>query len=301
MSNLENQNDNENLQQNNNTAEKSNIIESTDKSNNTDTSTEKSNGAVNNGNKRNNPVKLVAIFVIVFLVLFFGVYFGINLYNQYMINRPVETTTQPTTTTDNRVENPIDFDSLTAMNSDIYAYIKIDETKVDYPIVQSPDSDEFYLKHNAEDKSWSASGAIYTESHNKKTFDDKITVIYGHNGYGDTFFTTLHKFENKEFFDAHPYFYIYTPDRKLTYQVISAFKYDDRHIMNSFNFADKAVLEEFQQELLNPTSALKNVRENLECEINAESRIVILSTCITNQKSSRYLVCGVLVNDEQTY
>lgn len=58
---------------------------------------------------------------------------------------------------------------------------------------------------------------------------------------------------------------------------------------------------EFEQYILNPSSALKNVRTELDKELNDESKIVVLSTCITNQKSSRYLVCGVLVKDEQTY
>lgn len=94
------------------------------------------------------------------------------------------------------VENPIDFAKLQKQNDEIYAYIKIDDTKVDCPIVQSGSDDAFYLRHKAEDKSWSASGAIYTEVANSKDFDDFVTVIYGHNGYSDTFsphFTILKK------------------------------------------------------------------------------------------------------------
>ena len=90
------------------------------------------------------------------------------------------------------------------------------------------------------------------------------------------------------------------PQRKLTYQVISAFKYDDRHIMNSFNFAVPQDLANFQETITNPSSALKNVRTELDVPIDENSKIVVLSTCITNQKSNRYLVCGVLVKDEKT-
>jgi sortase B len=247
--------------------------------------------------------KLLLIFIIVFVVVFCGVYVGIQLYNQSLIKSvEIATTTTTTTqsTTANKVVNPIDFASLQAKNDEIYAWITVEDTNVDYPIVQNATDDEFYLKHSAEDKSWSASGAVYTELVNNKDFNDSITLIYGHNGYGDTMFTTLHKFEDTEFFDSHPYFYIYTSDRKLTYQVISAFKYDDRHIMNSFNFADTAVLQEFQEYIQNPNSALKNVRSDLDVDITTSSKIVVLSTCITNQKSSRFLVCGVLTKDEKT-
>jgi hypothetical protein len=71
--------------------------------------------------------------------------------------------------------------------------------------------------------------------------------------------------------------------------------------MNSFNFADTTEFVEFEQYILNPSSALVNVRDELDTTVDENSNIVVLSTCITNQKSSRYLVCGVLVKDEKTY
>ncbi len=252
-------------------------------------------------NKKKKSIKLIIIFLVVFAIIFAGVYFGSTLLQKHNETPSATSSTQTTVqTTEKKVKNPIDFASLQKQNDEIYAYIKIKDTKVDYPIVQSKTNDEFYLRHKAEDKSWSASGAIYTESANSKDFNDFATVIYGHNGYSDSFFTTLHYFEKKEFFDSHPYFYIYTPDRKLTYQVISAFKYDNRHLLNSFDFNKEESIKEFQDTIMNPTSSLKNVRSDLDVDININSKIVVLSTCITNQKSSRYLVCGVLVKDEKT-
>lgn len=202
--------------------------------------------------------------------------------------------------TDPLADNPIDFASLKETNDEIYAWINVPGTKVDYPIVQSKQADDFYLKHSATDKQYSASGAIYTQSMNSTDFSDRVTVIYGHNGYGDTFFTTLHNFEDEEVFNANPYFTIYMPNRKLTYQIVSAFKYDDRHIMNSFTFSDDDVYRDFLSMIQNPNSAVKNVRTQLDKEIGLDDKTVVLSTCITNQKSNRYLVCGVLVKDEKT-
>lgn len=201
-----------------------------------------------------------------------------------------------------KVENPVDFASLMQTNDDIYAWIEIKDTNVNYPIVQSKTNDEFYLKHSAVDKSYIASGAIYTESCNALDFSDPITLVYGHNGYSDIMFTTLHKFESEKFFNEHEYFYIYMPGQKLTYQVISAFKYDDRHIMNSFDFYYEADLTEFQATVTDPPSSnMRNVRTALDVPIDKDSKIVVLSTCITGQKSNRYLVCGVLVKTEETY
>lgn len=248
-----------------------------------------------------------AILTIAALIMLIAgvVYLGYYFYGQYTATQEDNKLTDVYTTGSSQseeqyAENPIDFDKLQKGNDEIYAWIKVDGTEVDYPVVQSGTDDDFYLRHSAIDKSWVASGAIFTQSHNTKTFDDNVTVIYGHNGYSESMFTTLHKFEKKDFFDKHPYFYIYMPQRKLTYQIVSAFKYDDRHIMNSFDFQDLNVLADFQEMIQNPTSSQKNVRENLDTKINSESKLVVLSTCITGQKSSRYLVCGVLVKDEKT-
>lgn len=259
-------------------------------------------GEEENKNSRKNTVRAVILIIAILILICSSAYIVYYFYNNYIAGREYESVTSSTavSTAENLAENPIDFPSLTVQNDEIYAWIKIDDTKVDYPIVQSRTDDEFYLKHSALDKKWLESGAVYTEGANNTDFSDPITVIYGHNGYKDTMFTTLHKFEKEDFFNEHPYFYIYQPQRKLTYQVISAFKYDDRHIMNSFNFYAGDDLQNFQQTILNPDPPVRNVRENLDVSINKNSKIVVLSTCITGQKSNRYLVCGVLVKDEKT-
>ena len=58
--------------------------------------------------------------------------------------------------------------------------------------------------------------------------------------------------------------------------------------LNSFDFAKEDVLNGFRDMIQNPDSPLKNVRNDLDTELDNRSRIVVLSTCITNQKSSRY-------------
>lgn len=249
-------------------------------------------------------LRTIIIIIAVLMIIFGAVYFGYYLYGQYVAQQAEEelsSIAQTTVSVDEGVKNPIDFKSLKAKNSEIYAWIKVPGTKVDYPICQSEIDDNFYLKHGAMDKKWLSSGAVYTESMNSLDFTDRVTVIYGHNGYGDTMFTTLHKFEKKDFFDNHSKFYIYTQDKKLTYKIISAFKYDNRHIMNSFDFQDDGVFEDFIDTVVNPKSSYKNIRNDIDKEITIDDNIVVLSTCIKNQEESRYLVCGVLVENEKTY
>lgn len=250
--------------------------------------------------KTKNTIRIIVLIISIVVLLCSSVYIGYYLYTQYAAEKEYNDLTETIPVTEHLADNPIDFNSLKEQNEDIYAWIKIDDTEVNYPVVQSKTEDDFYLRHSALDKKWLDSGAIYTQKCNRTDFSDPITVIYGHNGYKKTMFTTLHKFEKEDFFNSHEYFNIYTPDRKLTYQVVSAFKYDDRHIMNSFDFDNAEKLKEFQNTITNPNSTLKNVRTDLDVNIDNNSKIVVLSTCITNQKSNRFLVCGVLVKDEKT-
>lgn len=201
---------------------------------------------------------------------------------------------------DPRVENPIDFASLRLENPDIYAWIYIPGTDVNYPVVQHPTDDTFYLKHN-KDGEWSEEGAIYTQLANKTDFSDPVTVVYGHNLVQGTMFTSLHRFENKDFFDSHEDMYLYTDGHILTYRVIAAYQYDNRHILNSFNFSDPTVVQQYFDSVLSPDSLVENVREGTT--LTSSDKIVQLSTCTgdSNHIVRRYLVTGVLVNDQPTY
>lgn len=252
--------------------------------------------------EKDNKVARVILTIIAFIMIIVGsVWFGVYLFESRGAGDAPETTVAQETTDKPQelVNNPIDFDGIQKQNDEIFAWVKVPGTKVDYPVCQSTVADDFYLKHDAYSKQWAASGAVYIQSLNTKTFNDRVTVIYGHNGYGDTFFTTLHNFEKQEFFDEHEEFYIYTPNSKLTYKVVSAFKYDDRHLLNSFDIQNDDIFKEFLSIVQNPESNNKNVRQ-LDDELTIDNNIVVLSTCITNQKSNRYLVCGVLVKNEAT-
>ncbi len=190
--------------------------------------------------------------------------------------------------------SPINLQKLRAINPDVYAWLRVPGTYVDYPVAQSVVDDNYYLHRNIY-RRYLFAGMIYTQSCNAKDFYDPITVIYGHNMRSTTMFSSLHYFAKADFFEQNEYFYIYTIDRVLTYRIVSAYKYDDRHIMNSFNFYDPAVLAEYQRGILDPASTLRHVRQGVTLDEN--SKIVILSTCMANDKKSRFLVNGVLISD----
>lgn len=196
------------------------------------------------------------------------------------------------------VDNPIDFDKLQEINTDIYGWLKIPNTAIDYAVVQSNDTDDgFYLDHNIY-RQYEFAGTLYTEMKNDKAFTDPNTVIYGHDMLNGTMFQNLHKFENADFFDQNKEMFVYTRGHILTYEIFAAYIYDDRHILNSFDFSDKAVFQEYIDSCLQPRSMYANVRKGVS--ITTNDKILTLSTCVGYDSSSRYLVQGVLVKDELT-
>ena len=196
------------------------------------------------------------------------------------------------------VDNPIDFSGLQSLNPDIYAWIYIPNTGIDLPVFQaSPDKDDnFYMYHNVKGD-YEFKGSIYSQRLNQKDFSDPVTVLYGHHMLDDSMFSNLHYFMDKQFFDENEYFYIYTPGHILTYRIVSAHEYDERHILNSFDFSNERIFRDYLDYIMAPRTMIANVRDSVV--LTTQDRIVTLSTC-TEGGSARYLLQGVLINDELT-
>ncbi|MDD2981677.1 MAG: class B sortase [Hespellia sp.] len=195
---------------------------------------------------------------------------------------------------DDPYQNTIDFVTLQKQNEDIYAWIKVPGTNIDYPVLQSvTEADDYYLNTTVDGKQ-GYPGSIYTEKYNSPSFTDPVTVMYGHDMKNGTMFSELHSYEDRAFFDANPYIYIYTPTSTLKYQVFAAVAFDDRYIMGSYNFSSQEDFQSYLDELR--SSIAGNV--NMDVPVSMESRILTLSTCVADNSSQRWLVNATLVSQE---
>ncbi len=180
----------------------------------------------------------------------------------------------------------VDFAAAQAENSDIYAWIWIPGTNVDYPILRSEtEEDAYYLNHTI-DRSEGLPGTIYVEKYNAKDFSDPVTVVYGHNMKNGSMFADLHKYEDQEFFNNNPYIYIYLPDQTLKYRVFAAVTFDDRYLLGNYNFTYP---EDFQKYLDELKSSMDG-HVNAEVNVTQETGILTLSTCIGDSPSQRWMV-----------
>lgn len=191
-------------------------------------------------------------------------------------------------------DKDIDWDELHSQNEDIYAWICIADTKIDYPILQHPSELDHYLDYNI-DGSKGYPGCIYSQFVNSKDFTDFNTVLYGHNMKNGTMFAGLHKFEDSEYFADHPYIYVYTEDKVFVYRIFASYTFSSIHLIMGFDLSDENV----RQIYIDNIRGLEGLTDNIDdsIEVDTDSRLLTLTTCIANQSDKRYNVAGVLVSE----
>lgn len=191
-------------------------------------------------------------------------------------------------------EKDLDWEALWEENEDIYGWIYIPGTPVDYPILQHPTDNEFYLNHNL-DGSAGFPGCIYSEMWNNRGFLDRNTILYGHNMDDETMFSSLLHYADEEYFNTNRYVFIYTPGGEYVYDIFAAYEHSDEHLFYSYNYVSDAGYQEYLDMVFGTREMGAQFREGVEVTI--QNRILTMSTCITPKPDKRFLVQGVLVND----
>lgn len=194
-------------------------------------------------------------------------------------------------------EAPIDFDWLESVNPEVYAWIYIPDTQIDYPVAQyAGDDQEYYLSHDFYGTPQFA-GCIFSQKPNALDFSDPVTVLYGHNMKNGSMFQNLYFFiQDPDFFNSHKYIYLYMKDRTLVFEVVSAYYSDNRNILFNNDFSDPEVFADYLAQCQNPRTVERLVREDVT--LDADSRILTLSTCRAGVASQRYLVQAVLAYEK---
>ena len=197
------------------------------------------------------------------------------------------------------IANPIDFAALQATNPDTVAWIRIPGTSIDYFVMRTGEDkvEDYYLRRNVNGKKATA-GCIYMQKYNRADFSDPNTVLYGHNMRNGTMFADLHKLEDADFFENNQYIFIYTPGHILTYQIVSAFLHNAKHLLMSYDFEAPNERAAYAQMILDPPEkTIRHVREGVE--VTGNDHLLTLSTCYRGN-DGRYLVVAKLISDQPT-
>lgn len=188
----------------------------------------------------------------------------------------------------------VNFDELLKINSDTIGWIRFapEPSIINYPIVQGKDNEEYL--HKTFSANENTMGAIFLNVDNRPNFGDKNSIIYGHRMRDGSMFRHLQDYDDKAFWEANPYFYIYTKDgRRLVYRIYSTGEVEDTSECYRTEFATD---EEFQ-EFLNMTKQISLYDTGVE--LTTSDKIVTLSTCTSASDNHRFVVRGVRVNEEE--
>lgn len=183
----------------------------------------------------------------------------------------------------------VDFSALQRKNPDVYAWLRIAGTAVDYPICQREDDDEYYLSHS-DTGAASGAGAIFTQkTYNTKTFDDPCTLIYGHRRSDGSMFGSLQSlYGSAEAMAQNSTIEILLPEETRTYRVFGSVCFHDRHILWKYDFSQEEDFDAFFRKAAEVGGDTLILDEENAARFGDE--MVILSTCVRDRPDRRFLV-----------
>lgn len=189
----------------------------------------------------------------------------------------------------------IDFPALKKENPDIFAWIYIPETTIDYPVLQSEQADDFYENHNAYAQDDDA-GAIYIELANLTSMCDFNTVLHGRTGAdGEGPFADLYRFADPDFFEEHENIYLYLEDNVLTYEIFAAYEREDTSLLRTYDFTYLEGCEKFLKDLYGTRELSMNLREGWEGV--TPYHFLITLTTRREEADRQFVVVAILTQD----
>lgn len=181
------------------------------------------------------------------------------------------------------------FEELIKINTDVRAWLTLEQTNIDYPIVQGTDNVK-YVNYNIYNE-FSLSGSIFLDYRNAFDFSDTYSLLYGHHMEGDLMFGELDNFVDQDYFNQHQIGYLYLPSS--TYQIdlfaclqVSAYdlEYFEPTRYSKSNFSK--LIDLIKQDSL----------QYREIDLKSDDRLLVLSTCSDATTNGRILVVGRLVD-----
>lgn len=175
----------------------------------------------------------------------------------------------------NNEEYKIDFAKLKQKNSDAIAWIKVNGTDIDFPVVKGTDN-SYYLTHNF-DKEKNKAGWIFADYRNKFDGTDKNIIIYGHNMKNGSMFASLKDVIKEEWYnnENNKYIALITENENCKYQVFSVYQTETEEYYLQTNISN---FEEFVEKIKGRS------KKNFNVDIKETDSILTLSTCADNTK-----------------
>lgn len=189
-------------------------------------------------------------------------------------------------------ENPT-LEELALINEDVRGWLCIDDTHIDYPVVQGEDDME-YINKDIYGK-FALSGSIFLSSVNSPDFSDGYVLVYGHHMEHGAMFGDVMNFTDTAYFDEHLSGNLYLKDG--TYGIL-LFACMETDAYDPIIFQPQNQKEGDISELLNYLK--KHSVQYREIGVEAGDSVIGLSTCAQEKTDGRVILFGRLVSMDQT-
>lgn len=174
----------------------------------------------------------------------------------------------------------IDFESLKEINEDIIGWIWLEDTEIDYPVLQSHDNDEYlHMTFNGTENS---AGSLFVDARCNGMLSDDNTIIHGHNMKNGSMFHALNQYTDEDFYNQHRIFWIYTPEKSARYKIISVYIGDADSVSYYVEGMDMTY-----EEWLETVYGMSMYETD---GYDAEKKTITLSTCHGSAGTSRRMI-----------
>lgn len=167
----------------------------------------------------------------------------------------------------------VDIDSLKEKNGDTIGWIKVNNTNINYPFVQTKDND-YYLSH-AFDKSNNNAGWVFLDYRNNSDFSDKNNIIYAHARRDNSMFGSLRNVLKKEWYsnkDNHV-IKLSTANENTMWQIFSVYKIPVETYYITTQFTTSSQYKTFLETII------KRSVHQFNTTVDSSDKILTLSTC----------------------
>ena len=180
-----------------------------------------------------------------------------------------------------------------AVYPDFTFWIFIENTFVNYPVVQSGDND-FYLRRNMDGES-NISGTLFLDYRCDRETMKGHNIVYGHNMQNGTMFGLLKNYVSKSYYNEHSVIYTYTPEAVTAWKIFSAYETDTDNYYIETYFGTPERYRSFLDKLKGDSAYDTGVA------VTYEDDILTLSTCHFYTKSNgRFVVHAVKIGTTPT-
>ena len=185
-------------------------------------------------------------------------------------------------------------EQIRAQNPDVIGWIRIEGTEVNYPVVVGDDND-YYLTH-AYNGEYLRSGTIFADYQNSPTsvYDNRNTVLYGHNMANGSMFATVRKYFRDPDMLNTTEIRFYGFDGVYVYEPIILLDTDSSFYYYQIHFFGRGEYEHFLSNMLYYATYKKDVT------LSGDDKLLTLSTCTNRTVTGRYVLQARLVRVENS-